>query len=84
MGKKRKEFVIHKKLLCDKSDFFRKAFTGSFKEGEGVMYLPDEKKARYLAVIAQWKEKRVHDLLETQRLYGKLRSEEHTSELQSL
>ena len=37
-----------------------------------VMYLPDEKKARYLAVIAQWKEKRVHDLLKTQRLYGKL------------
>ena len=37
-----------------------------------VVYLPDEKKARYLAVIAEWREKRTHDLLETQRLYGKL------------
>ena len=37
-----------------------------------VVYLPDEKKARYLAVIGEWKGKRTHDLIETQRLYGKL------------
>ena len=37
-----------------------------------VVYLPDEKKTRYLAVIAQWKKKRTHNLLETQRLYRKL------------
>ena len=37
-----------------------------------VVHLPDEKKARYLAVIEEWREKRTHDLIETQRLYGKL------------
>ena len=37
-----------------------------------VVHLPNEKKARYLAVIGEWKEKRTHDLIETQRLYGKL------------
>jgi hypothetical protein len=37
-----------------------------------VVYLPDEKKTRYLAVIAEWREKRAHNLLEMQRLYGKL------------
>lgn len=37
-----------------------------------VVHLPNEKKARYLAVIDEWKKKRTHDLLETQRLYGKL------------
>ena len=29
-------------------------------------------KARYLTVITKWREKRTHNLLETQRLYGKL------------
>ena len=37
-----------------------------------VVHLPDEKKTRYLAVIGEWKEKRTHDLIETQRIYGKL------------
>ena len=37
-----------------------------------VVHLPDEKKARYLAVISEWGKKRTHDLIETQRLYGKL------------
>ena len=37
-----------------------------------VIYLPDKKKARYLAVIAKWREKRKHDLCKTQRLYRKL------------
>ena len=32
------------------------------------VHLPDEKKARYLAAIAEWKKKRTHNLLETQRL----------------
>ena len=37
-----------------------------------IIYLPDEKKARYLAVIGEWTKKRTHDLIETQKLYGKL------------
>ena len=36
------------------------------------VYLPDEKKAKYLAAIADWGSKRTHDLLEAQKLYGKL------------
>ncbi|KAH7363920.1 hypothetical protein BKA65DRAFT_571959 [Rhexocercosporidium sp. MPI-PUGE-AT-0058] len=38
----RKQFVIHKKLICDKVDFFHKAFISGFKENEGTMDLPDE------------------------------------------
>ena len=37
-----------------------------------MVHLPDEKKAKYLVAIAEWKEKRTHNLLETQRLHGKL------------
>ena len=37
-----------------------------------AVHLPDEKKTRYLAVIEEWRKKRTHDLMETQRLYGKL------------
>ena len=36
------------------------------------VYLPDEKKLKYLAAIADWGRKRTHDLLETQKLHGKL------------
>ena len=37
-----------------------------------MVHLPEEKKAKYLVAIAEWKEKRTHNLLETQRLHGKL------------
>ena len=37
-----------------------------------VVHLPDEKKAKYLAAIEEWKAKCTHNLLETQKLYGKL------------
>ena len=37
-----------------------------------VVHLPDEKKAKYLAAIEEWKAKRTHNLLKTQKLYGKL------------
>jgi hypothetical protein len=30
----RKNFVVHKQLLCDTSEFFAKAFKGGFKEAE--------------------------------------------------
>lgn len=43
LGKKRKEFNVHKKLICDASKFFSDAFTGPFKEGqEGTMYMPED------------------------------------------
>jgi hypothetical protein len=42
VGKKPTQFVIHQKLPCDTTDFFLKAFSGSFKESEGIMLLPDE------------------------------------------
>ena len=37
-----------------------------------MVHLPDEKKAKYLVAIVEWKEKRMHNLLETQRLHRKL------------
>ena len=36
------------------------------------VHLPDEKKAKYLAAIDEWRKKRTHNLLEAQKLYGKL------------
>ena len=36
------------------------------------VFLPDEKKTKYLAAIAEWGVKRTHNLLEVQKLYGKL------------
>lgn len=43
VGKKRKEFTVHKKLICDASKFFNDAFNGPFKEGvDGIMYMPED------------------------------------------
>jgi hypothetical protein len=43
VGKKRKEFNVHKKLICQASKFFNDAFTGPFKEGqENKMYMPED------------------------------------------
>jgi len=42
VGKERKEYNIHKKVICDTADYFSKAFTGAFQEREGVMNLPEE------------------------------------------
>ncbi|KAH9215359.1 hypothetical protein DL95DRAFT_408542 [Leptodontidium sp. 2 PMI_412] len=43
VGPKQKNFTVHKKLLCDRSEFFSKAFNGEFKEAtDGVMYLPED------------------------------------------
>jgi hypothetical protein len=39
VGSKRKAFAVHKKLICDRSEFFDKAFNSGFKESEGFMYL---------------------------------------------
>ncbi len=37
-----------------------------------IVYLLEEKKEKYLAAIAEWESKCMHNLLETQKLYGKL------------
>ena len=37
-----------------------------------VVHLLGEKRTKYLAAIAEWESKRTHNLLETQKLYGKL------------
>ena len=37
-----------------------------------VVHLTNKKKAKYLVAIEEWKAKRMHNLLETQKLYGKL------------
>jgi hypothetical protein len=42
VGPKRKVFKIHKKLLCDQSDYFSKAFNGRFQEANGEMYCPED------------------------------------------
>ena len=39
---KRKAFKIHKKLLCDRSDYFSKAFNGRFQEANGEMHCPED------------------------------------------
>jgi hypothetical protein len=35
-------------------------------------YILDEKRTKYLAAITEWEKERTHNLLDTQRLYGKL------------
>jgi hypothetical protein len=43
VGKKRKEFNVHKKLICEASKFFKDAFTGPYKEGqENRMHMPED------------------------------------------
>jgi hypothetical protein len=43
IGPERKQFTVHKKLLCDRCEFFSKAFRGNFREAEkGEMYLPED------------------------------------------
>lgn len=43
VGLKRKEYTIHKDLICSSANFFKCAFNGPFTESkDGTMYLPDE------------------------------------------
>ncbi|KAK0119334.1 hypothetical protein ONS95_008176 [Cadophora gregata] len=52
-GSNRKQFIIHKKLICSKVDFFHKAFVGGFKENQGLMDLPEEKPAVF-GMFVDW------------------------------
>lgn len=43
VGEKRKEFIIHKKLACETSEFFQAAFSGKFEEGKSnTMHMPED------------------------------------------
>ena len=43
VGPKRKEFLIHKRLLCKKVEYFDKMFKGGFKEAEETTsYMPED------------------------------------------
>jgi hypothetical protein len=54
VGKMRKEFCIHKKPLCDNSDFFAKAFNSQFKEGvSGILYLPEDSPGSF-SLLVEW------------------------------
>jgi hypothetical protein len=51
-GHDKRKFVVHKKLLCDKSDFFNAMFTCSCKEAaEGVVELSDDNPAAVSALL---------------------------------
>jgi BTB/POZ domain len=52
VGAEKKIYVIHKKLLCDRSVYFSKAFQGRFKEAsEGRMELPNDTVAAFDCLI---------------------------------
>jgi len=52
VGPKRKQFTVHKKLLCDRCEFFSKAFRGNFQEAEkGEMYLPDDNPGAFSSLV---------------------------------
>ena len=55
IGPDRKEFVVHKTLLCKSSNFFAGAFEGSrFPEGrEGVMYIPEKHEIVFMHYV-EW------------------------------
>jgi hypothetical protein len=54
VGKRRKEFTVHKQLLCESCDYFRRAFDGSFKEGhEGKIHLVEESEGA-VAIFVDW------------------------------
>ncbi|PVH85701.1 hypothetical protein DL98DRAFT_377704, partial [Cadophora sp. DSE1049] len=43
VGSKRKEFMVHKNLICRASDFFKSAFVGDFQEGQsGTISLAED------------------------------------------
>lgn len=43
IGPSHKRFIVHKRLICEKSDFFHKAFMSGFIEGEeGKMDMPED------------------------------------------
>jgi hypothetical protein len=67
VGPKRKSFIVHKKLICDRSDYFSKAFNGNFWEREGVIYFPEEDFATFESFITYLYQDRLPQFFPTQR-----------------
>ena len=54
VGPKRKEWIIHEDLICDRSDYFKAAFNDGFKEtDEKEIYLDDDDPAAF-ALFVDW------------------------------
>ena len=54
MGPKRKTFRVHEALLCDRSEYFRATFQGSFSEATTKeLYLPDDNDASF-QIFVNW------------------------------
>ncbi|TGO68097.1 hypothetical protein BOTNAR_0030g00190 [Botryotinia narcissicola] len=52
VGPKRKKYIVHKKILCDQSDFFNAGFNKAFEEAaNGEMYLPEDNPATFADLI---------------------------------
>lgn len=47
VGPGKQRFEIHKGLICSRSDFFKAALTGNFKEADGTIALPDHDPATF-------------------------------------
>lgn len=48
VGPEKKRFEIHKGLVCSRSEFFKAAFTGNFKEStDGILTLPEDDPAPF-------------------------------------
>jgi hypothetical protein len=54
VGPKRKEFIVHKKLLCGSADYFKGAFTRDFEEARnGEMYMPEDSSGAF-SLFVDW------------------------------
>lgn len=82
VGPKRKEFGVHKSLLCKSSHFFDAALNGPYIEGqEGKMYLPEDDPGAF-SLYVEWlyrgsirqgnTEQHLHDLYDLYLLAEKI------------
>ncbi|KAI9874265.1 MAG: hypothetical protein M1830_009942 [Pleopsidium flavum] len=53
VGPSKKQYQLHKALICARSSFFRNAFSGSFKEAEGVLVMAEDTPAVFDLAV-QW------------------------------
>jgi len=53
VGPERKLFNLHEDLLCNRSEYFRSAFKGSFKEGSEKEIDLEEEDSEAFALLAE-------------------------------
>ncbi|TGO36605.1 hypothetical protein BHYA_0120g00300 [Botrytis hyacinthi] len=52
VGSEEKKYIVHKKILCDQSEFFNAGLNNGFKEAtDGEMYLPEDDPATFADLI---------------------------------